>query len=245
MSYTYLQEQGEESSAASFADIPQFALSNGTSTHARSCLPDSETDACHDSQSGMTCKHSTASRGGGALISSAEDSLAKTLAAQERAQELRDHDQVCGFTWPESLAKYDQNTSSWRTRQCLLFEDLGECLETWPQWGMMRNGECWALNTSALCTEDADCGSWPTPQRIDEDFCRMTVKSASRDGHQPHVTTELIRIHSKRYPLPNFGEALMGFPSGWTKDGEWLETHKFQEWLRLHSNCYPLALMNQ
>lgn len=83
-------------------------------------------------------------------------------------------------------------------------------------------------------TEGKECGLWPTPQRIDEDFCRMTVIAAEREGKQPHVTTELIKRFQRRFPSPSFGEALMGFPIGWTKAGAALETAKFQQWLDSH-----------
>lgn len=55
MSYTYLQEQGEESSAGSFSDIPQSVLSRLSLTAGKSCFSnDSEMDTYPSSLSGMT-----------------------------------------------------------------------------------------------------------------------------------------------------------------------------------------------
>lgn len=51
----------------------------------------------------------------------------------------------CGPTTPGSLAKYDQNTSMWKTPQCSLFGGLVEFSGTWPRWGMMRSGELFLL----------------------------------------------------------------------------------------------------
>src|SRR5256885_16725080 len=50
-----------------------------------------------------------------------------------------------GEKWPEWFAKLDPLTSSWKTRQLLLFEDLEQSLEIWPQWGLMQCGACWEL----------------------------------------------------------------------------------------------------
>jgi DNA (cytosine-5)-methyltransferase 1 len=61
---------------------------------------------------------------------------------------------ACGSTWPESLAKFDPNTCSWKTAQRLLFEDSTESLETFPRWGLMRDGELWALSTPEHLTEE-------------------------------------------------------------------------------------------
>jgi len=49
----------------------------------------------------------------------------------------------CGEKWRGSFVKYDPDSSLWRTHQCSLLGGLDEFLETWPQWGLMRDGECW------------------------------------------------------------------------------------------------------
>ena len=53
----------------------------------------------------------------------------------------------CGEKWRGSFTKYDPDTSSWKTHQCSLLGDLESFSETWPQWGLMRNGECWEQTT--------------------------------------------------------------------------------------------------
>lgn len=55
MSYTYLQEQGEESLAESFADIPASVLSRLNLTAERSCCNGNETDSCRASRSVAPC----------------------------------------------------------------------------------------------------------------------------------------------------------------------------------------------
>ena len=163
MSYTYLLEQGVESSAGCFSDIPQSVLSNLNLTAEKSYFKDNETVSCQSSQSGMMSAPLTELRGEEKSMSSAEDSLAKTYQQQEREPGSQENEADSGERWPESLAKYDLNTHSWRTHQCLLFEDLTECLAIFPRWGMMHDGELWELPMSAHLTEENESGFWPTP----------------------------------------------------------------------------------
>ena len=65
----------------------------------------------------------------------------RTLVSQEKEPELPESAAECGNTWQGLLAKYNPSTSSWKTPQCSLFEDLEQSLETFPRWGSMRNGE--------------------------------------------------------------------------------------------------------
>ena len=163
MSYTYLQESGEESSAASFSDIPQSVLLNLNLTAEKSCSKGSGTASSQSSQSGMMSPHLMELRGEERSMSYAEDSHVKTSQQQEKEQGSQENEADSGQKWPESLAKYDPNTSSWRTHQCLLFEESTESLVIFPRWGMMRDGELWELPMSAHLTEENESGFWPTP----------------------------------------------------------------------------------
>jgi len=71
----------------------------------------------------------------------------RTLVQQEKAQELMESDQECGEKWRGSFVKYDPDLCLWKTHQCSLLGDLDEFSETWPQWGLMRDGECWEQRT--------------------------------------------------------------------------------------------------
>jgi hypothetical protein len=168
MSYTYLQEQGEEYLVESFADIPQFVLSRLNLTAEKSYSKDNEMESYQSSQSGTTCKHSTETHGEEKLTSSAEVSHAKTYQQQEKEQELKDQDQVCGNTWRESSVKFDLNTHSWKTHRCLWEEDLAPSSLTLPKWGMMQSGVLWERITSPLHTDETEFGSLlPTPTCAD------------------------------------------------------------------------------
>jgi len=143
MSYTFLQEQGEESSAECFSDIPAYVLSRLNLTPEKSYYSDNGTESCQSSQSGTTSELSTEDHGEDSLTSSAGDFHAKTSAAQGKAQALTANDLDCGLINSGSFAKLCHLSHSWKTLQCSLFGGLEEFSGTWPRWGMMRNGECW------------------------------------------------------------------------------------------------------
>ncbi len=253
MSWHFLQEQEEASWEASSLDGAPFALLSLMPTAAGCCLPDSGTDSCRDSQSGTMCRPSTGSRGGGGWMLSVEDSHAPTYHKQSKTREASTATKAdCGEKWRESLAKFDPDSFSWRTRQCLLFEDLGECLEIWPEWGSAHGTEFWERATLALPTTEGASGSWVTPNARDwKDSINMETKrkdgrckidQTSRQAFQfwkargegqslPRAKTGRCATYS-----PDFAEWLMGWPIGWT-DLKPLATDKFQQWLRSHGVC--------
>ncbi len=167
MSYIYLQEQGGVSSVESYQDIPQYVLLRLNLTHGKSCSKDSETESCHTSQSGTTSEPSMEHRGVEKSTSFAEDFLAKTFPQQEKELESRAREADSGERWPGWLAKYDQDLCLWKTPQCSLLEDYIEYSETWPKWGMMRDGVCWELTTSVRHIEERESGYLPTPTSTD------------------------------------------------------------------------------
>jgi hypothetical protein len=163
MSYTYLQEQGAESSAECFLDIPRSVLSRLSLTAEKCSCSGSETESCRSFQSGMTCERSTASHGADLSMSSAAGFHAKTSVQQEKGRESTANGQGSGPTWQESLTKYDPVSRSWRIRQCSFLAGLDEFSETWPKWGMTRDGASYRLPTPVLRTCERGSGYWRTP----------------------------------------------------------------------------------
>ena len=235
MSYTYLQESGEESSAASFSDIPPSVLLNLNLTADESYSKDSGTESCPSSQSGVMSQPLTANLGAEKSMLSAEDSLAKTSQLLGKVMELTEEEAGYGEKWPESLAKYNPNTSSWRTRQCLLFEDLAELLETFPNWGIMQDGECWAVIPPEIVVMANESGfSLMRPTASDGLRHRFKVESLIRVNHgDGNLTEQLARVYRLKL-TPLACEILMQFPEMWT-DSNQLEMHKFQSWQQQHS----------
>lgn len=163
MSWHFSQAMAAASSEASCSGGAPSAPSNTTTTpDASSCL-DKTTDASMPSPSGMTCEHSTESLGLASWMSSLAASRARTSARPEAEQASTAHAPACGEKWPESFARWDRDSSSWKTPQCSLLAGLDEFSETWPRWGMMLRGECSELSMPAHLTSETESGLWPTP----------------------------------------------------------------------------------
>ena len=166
MSWHYSQALVAAYSADTFsAGAPSAPLSGSPIPQAFLCS-DRMTAFSRLSRFGMTFKPLTGTLGEDLLMWYLAGFPARTLVQLERAQESTAPEAGCGSTWHGSLARFDRATSSWRTPQCSLLEGLDEFSETWPRWGMMRNGECSEQSTPELRTNENESGLselWPTP----------------------------------------------------------------------------------
>jgi hypothetical protein len=172
MSWLYSQALVEEYSAANCLDGEQSAPLSGSHTQQAYCAPDKMTAFSRLSRFGMTYKPLMENLGQELLTLYLAGFHAKTSAQQEEAQELMENDQECGEKWHASFTKYDLDSSLWRTHQCLLLGGLEEFSETWPQWGLMRDGECWEQQTLEQNIRGTGFGSslntWATPTTMDK-----------------------------------------------------------------------------
>ncbi len=170
MSWLYSQALVEAFLGENFSDGEQSAPLSGNPIQQAYCAPDKMTDFSRLSQFGMMFKPLTEDRGEELCKLYREAFLVRTYQPQEKAQELTESDQECGEKWRASFVKYDLNSSSWKTHQCSLLGDLEPFLETWPQWGLMRDGECWEqrmLEQTIRGTESGLSEKLPTPQSTD------------------------------------------------------------------------------
>jgi hypothetical protein len=168
MSWLYSQALVAEYLGENFSDGEQSAPLNGNHIQQAYCAPDKMTDFSRLSRFGMTYKPLTESRGQELLTLYLAGFHAKTLAPQEKAQELTENGQECGEKWHASFTKYDPDSSLWKTHQCSLLGDLEPFLETWPKWGLMRSGECWEQMPLAHPTKESAFGfTVPTPVASD------------------------------------------------------------------------------
>lgn len=163
MSYIYSQALVGASSRGSCLGTEQSAQSSGSPTPKPCLWHDKTMEHSRLSRFGMTCKPLTAIHGAELLTSWLAAFHVKTSASLETAQALTESAAGCGTTWPASLAKLDRATSSWRTAQLSLLGDLDEFSQTWPRWGLMRNGECWERQTLVHRTSESASGLWQTP----------------------------------------------------------------------------------
>jgi hypothetical protein len=163
MSWLFSRALVEEYLGESSLDGEPSAPLSGNPIPQAYCAPDKTTAFSRLSRYGMTFKPLTESRGEELLTSFREAFLAKTYPQQEKAQGLTESEAECGSTWHGWLAKFDPDTSSWRTAQCSFIEDLNESLATLPRSGMTRGGLLWEQPTSVRRTNATDSGLWPTP----------------------------------------------------------------------------------
>ena len=228
MSYIFLQEQGEESSAECFSDIEPFVRSRLNLTAEKSSCSDSETASCLGSRSGTMCEPSTEIRGAVLQTLCAEGSPVRTSAQVGKVQGLTERKVGCGQKCEGSLARYDHDTHSLKTHQCLLFEDSTECCVILPRWGMVCDGELLELPTPVGLTDENEFGYWPTPTGVKG--AGHCVGALSEWGGASNIFrgTELRNVH-----CPRFEEWMMGWPDQWTALTPY-ETDKFQLWQRQH-----------
>jgi hypothetical protein len=246
MSYTYSQDAGEESSAASFSDITLFAPLKSNLTAAACSCNGSGTACCHDSQSGTTCEPSMGDLGGDGLMSSAVGFPARTSALLEEGQESKASEADCGEKWLESFATFNRDSSSWKIRQLWLFADLDESLATWPKWGWMRGGECWDAGTPVGCTNAIESGYLHLPT-IGKNETKGSSRKRFRNSpdFRGAKMSEGLRtsLNDPIYTHPRFAELMMGWPLNWTRLQP-LETDKFQSWLRSHGESFQTESRN-
>lgn len=231
MSYTYLLESGEESSAECYSDIPAFALSKSSLSAEKYSCKDSATESCPASQSGTMCEHSTGDRGAEKSTASAEASPAKTSQWQAKARASTEREAAYGASSRVLLAKFDRNTRLWKTLQCSFFGDSDECLETFPRSGMTQGGLLWELTTWAHPTVVSASGFWriPTPLASDGSNSKVRHLRKSKFGARVHSVPYWILKNYNMRCTPTMSEWLMGYPISWT-DSAPLATDKFRSW---------------
>jgi DNA (cytosine-5)-methyltransferase 1 len=208
MSWLFSQVLVEEYLGENSLDGEQSAPLSGKPIPQAYCAPDKMMDFSRLSRFGMTYKPLTANLGEELLTLYLEDFLAKTSQQQEKVQELTENEAECGEKWLASFVKYDPDSSSWKTHQCSLLGDLELFLETWPQWGLMRNGECWE-------------------QRMLEQTIRGTGYGLSPNGmdsfHTPNTTgldggsnsRKALKKRQKNWPTPSASDGTRGTMPNW------------------------------
>lgn len=122
---------------------------------------------CHRSPFGTMYVPSTDTHGAALLTWFLAAFRAKTSAPPAKARASKASDPDCGWKWPGSFAKFSPASRSWKTRQCSLLAGLESYSETWPRWGLMRDGECLAQPMPVLRTSESGSGLWPTVRSSD------------------------------------------------------------------------------
>ena len=161
MSWLFSRALVEAFSEDTCSDGALSALSSGSPTPQAYLPPDRMTAFSRPSRFGMTFSPLTADRGEALLTSYLAAFRARTSASQAREPASTVPAAECGDTWRGSLARFDPDTSSWKTAQRSLLEDSRESLVTWPRSGMTADGQCWELPTLERRTSGTGSGCVP------------------------------------------------------------------------------------
>ena len=229
MSWLYSQALVEEYLGDTYLDGEPYALSNGNRIQLAYLPQDKMTGFSRLSRFGMMFKPLTESRGEELLTLYLEDFRAKTSVQQDKEQELKENEAVCGSTWLESLEKSSQIMLSLKTPLCSALEDSVLSSKTLPNWGTMLNGECYPQAPLALITREQGCGSLlPTPT------CHNAKEGAYPSEYTRKTPTLATHVGGKIHP--EFTEWMMGWPRGWT-DLKPLATAKYPSALHQLGLC--------
>ena len=147
-------------------------------------------------------------------------------------------DRVFGLSMPGSFASFCRASSSWKTSQRSLFGDWIAYSDRWPDSGILLVGACFPLKTWERPTFDGGSLSlhgerWPTPdagaftpretpRTWDARRVELLKKGVNRNGCGRVLGVEVQRwptppAEAEKWRLnPEWVEALMGFPPGWT-----------------------------
>ena len=218
MSWLYSQVLVEEYLGDISLDGEQSVQSSGSNTPQAYCAPDKMTGFSRLSRFGMTFKPLTEDLGEALLTSYLAGFHAKTSQLQEKVSESKESEAQCGEKWRGSFTRYDPDMSSWKTHQCSLLGDLESFSETWPQWGLMRNGECWEQTTLERTIRGTGFGleqNWPTPNAWDgKRGPRSEEHLKTKKGQITLVTAVKQSEREKLLPTPNARDWKDGKTSG-------------------------------
>lgn len=252
MSYTYLQEQGEVSSAACFSDIPQSVLLKLNHIQDPSCCKGNEMEFSQNSPFGMTLRRSMDDHGRELLMWYAGDSPVRTYLQLDQEKVFDQGQEVaCGPSRLESLAKYNPSLYLWKTAQCLLDGGLMSFSGTFPAWGMMLDGECCPVTMPEELLIEIEYGLVPSPVKMMADgFIGGPIRNSETWQSTCRLDHLLIglwknwigreqngRIKEKVICHPTLAAYLLQWPLNWT-NLEPLAMDKFQLWQHSHGRSY-------
>lgn len=209
---TFLQALGEGYLPTFYSDTSQCVQSKSMSIASRSYQRGKKTVSFHGFQSLQMSRNLTDDRGAELLTWFLEGFRVRTFQSQARGQDSPASAADCGRKWRASFARYSRDSRSWKTAQCSLLEGLDEFSETWPKWGLMRNGECLERPIAERPTCESESGLWPTPtcwgggQTLPEG---TTPTGKTPEGRKQTVCLELYvqQVERKVWPTPTVAMA--------------------------------------
>ena len=153
---------------------------------------------------GLTLEHSTAQSGVEKWMSSLRDSHVNHSAKPETSWESMIPD-ISGQMSRESLAKYDLQSSSWKTYQMSLTMLERISLEICPKWGIVLHGELFELQMPKHLIEGRDSSqsrSIPTPTVGDCQFITSNRKVMIESLEKGNWRGISLKDYVKIFPTP-------------------------------------------
>jgi hypothetical protein len=215
MSWHFLQEQEEAywegSSLAGGPDALLRLIPTRDGFSSQEC----ETASCRHFQSGTISDPLMDPHGGGTSRSSAVDSPVRISPSRAKAEASKAAKADSGKRWPESWLRWCRTTYSWKMRQLSLLGGSESFSGTWPNWGTMQNGECWAHGMPEHLTVETGSGLWPTPtarnRNIDESaetFIERQQQWRAKDRWNSIPLTQAVQlVPENEQPKHSFGAA--------------------------------------
>jgi hypothetical protein len=217
MSWSFSLALVEEFKRQGCLVIESYARLKEIRTAEKSSWLDRKTGQSRPSPSGTTPEPLTVSLGVAPLMSCLVGSRVSPSALQGNAKEPRTTE-TCGPIPSESYARYDRDSSSWKTCPDLFGSTSPASWETWPRQGTIRNGACWGRSKSEHPTPASGFGStlWLTPTANEDAAGTPGGKMQPMLGNHPEVRGTTPEEWSRGTLNPLWVEWLMGWPIGWT-----------------------------
>lgn len=159
MFWDYAQESEASNSASASSKMSNPSLSSRAMPSVSQCCE----GVGQASESSTTLPALTAPNSE-ALTLSRQDSPANRGASRANRAKRKTRDGF-GQSSPRLFATLCRVSFSWRTSQDCSAAESKKFAKTWPQWGSMRNGECFLAEPWEPRTCADDCSYWPTPVR--------------------------------------------------------------------------------
>lgn len=252
MSWSFSQALVEEFWPTSYTGTESFAPSKSTPTVDLYLSTAKTTECSKLSRFGMMFELLAAGDGEELLKLFRADFPVKTSARQEMEQGCPVNNLHSGLRCFESYARWNPDTSSWKTSLPLFTEDLEPFSGDFPKVGIMRHGKLYRLETVEHHTCGSDSGysekKWRTPTASDATRGGV-VTNATQSGSLTQQVNTLMRCptptvngnNNRKGLSKNSGDGLATWVKNFTNlapngkdaqlDGEGMLNPNWVEWL--------------
>lgn len=239
--YTCSQEPEAEYLPTSYSDTESLEPLKSTNTQDKFCSTDKLTDRYLNSLFGTTREHSESTiQTRRNTLNGCEESkktyvfqaapLVKTYRLRVNGRGSTAQNQFFGKSLPESLGKFDRDTSSWKTPTSLFGEDLMLLSQTLPHWGILLRGELyqremWARRTygrgfgvseypTACATGVGGTGAYKKWKKVQEKIPTPKATDWKQQGKEAALRRDSLDLPSYAiiFPTPMAHDAKQSVP---------------------------------